>query len=293
MVSAIPSPVYISSKTLGVLLDDDTGTLSSGSIVQYTVKKGETLSGIANKFNISVETILLANELDSSKVVPGQELTILPTNGLIHMVEKNETVKSLASQYKAKSEDIIKFNNLSDNGDIYEGDILIIPGGKVAAKTNNQIKDVASSGSGSSNQLSLPNSYFIVPTSGKISQGAHFSYVSGGHSYYNSIDIANDIGTPVRAAAGGQVQIVKKSWPYGNYITISHPNGVLTLYAHLSGFAKDIVPGIAVSQGQIIGYMGNTGKVVTVSGTGSHLHFETRGTANPLAQYRTGTQVSY
>jgi murein DD-endopeptidase MepM/ murein hydrolase activator NlpD len=68
---------------------------------------------------------------------------------------------------------------------------------------------------------------------------------------------------------------------------------VVTLYAHLSNFAKDIVPGMAVTQGQIIGYMGNTGNVKTINGTGSHLHFETRGTPNPLAKYRVGTKVSY
>jgi len=151
-------------------------------------------------------------------------------------------VQSLASQYKVKTEDIISFNNLPSDGTIYEGDILIIPGGKIIAQPNKIIKDVNNNSAGavSSGQLSLSDAYFIAPTNGKITQGAHFSYISNGHSYYNSVDIANDIGTPVRAAAGGQIQIVKNAWPYGNYITIIHPNGIISLYAHLSALQKEL-----------------------------------------------------
>jgi len=294
VVSAVPSPIFISSQNLGTLLSDMADNKDGNSIIKYTVEKGETLSQIADKFNISVETILLANELSNSRIVPGQELMILPTNGIIHMVEKGDSVKSLAAYYKTQQEDIINFNDLSQDGSIYVGDILIIPGGKMPIKQASKpaIKDVADSdSSGSSTQLTLPGSYFMIPTNGKLSQGAHFSYTSNGHSYYNSVDIANDIGTPIMAAAGGQIQIVKNAWPYGKYITISHPNGVITLYAHMSSFAKGIVSGMAVTQGQIIGYMGNTGKVVTLGGTGSHLHFETRGTTNPLTKYKTGSMV--
>ncbi|HOS88093.1 MAG TPA: M23 family metallopeptidase [Candidatus Pacearchaeota archaeon] len=294
LINAIASPLFVSSQTFGAILDKGEGD-NSNSIIKYTVQKGETLSQIADKFNISVETILLANELESSKITPGQELLILPVNGVMHMVEKNETVQSLASQYKVKTEDIISFNNLPSDGTIYEGDILIIPGGKIIAQPNKIIKDVNNNSAGavSSGQLSLSDAYFIAPTNGKITQGAHFSYISNGHSYYNSVDIANDIGTPVRAAAGGQIQIVKNAWPYGNYITIIHPNGIISLYAHLSAFAKGITAGATVTQGQIIGYMGNTGNVKTINGTGSHLHFETRGTTNPFTKYKVGTLVSY
>jgi len=293
IVSAVPSPVFISSQNLGVLLVDDSSSGDSKSIIKYIVEKGETLSEIADKFNISIDTILLTNELTSSRIVPGQELMILPVNGIMHMVEKGETVKSLALTYKANEEEIINFNDLSENGDIYVGDILIIPGGKMPIKqvAKPQVKDV--SGASSSSQITLSDSYFIVPAVGTISQGAHFSYISNGRSYYNAIDISNVIGTPILAAAGGEIQIMKNVWPYGNYITIAHPNGVVTLYAHLNSFAKGLTIGSTVTQGQIIGYMGNTGRVISLGGNGSHLHFDVRGTTNPLTKYRTGTKVSY
>ena len=290
VVNDVPSPIFVSSQNLGTLLDNSDEE-NNNAIIKYTVGKGETLSQIADKFNLSVQTILLTNELKNSHIEPGQELMILPTNGVIHMVEKGDSVKSLAAYYKAQAEEIISYNNLSAEGAIFEGDILIIPGGKMPVKqvAKPAIKDVTDSST--TTQLALPGSYFIIPTNGLLSQGAHFSYASNGHSYYNSVDIANDIGTPIMAAAGGTIQIVKNAWPYGKYITISHPNGVVTLYAHMSAFAKGIVSGATVSQGQIIGYMGNTGKVISLGGTGSHLHFETRGTTNPLTKYKKGTTV--
>ena len=286
VISAISSPLFVSSQTLGSLFDTETAK-GQTDIIKHTVAKGETLSSIANKYNISVETILLANELDSSNIHEGQELLILPVDGIIHMVEKGETLAQIAKTYSSDKQNIIDYNGLSDSGDIYVGDVLIIPNGKMPR----QIQPQASTQYA---QVTLPNSYFIVPTIGTITQGAHYSDTENGRAYYNAVDIANAIGTQVVAAAGGTVQIAKNRWPYGNYITILHPNGVVTLYAHLSFFGRGIVPGATVSQGQIIGYMGNTGNALAgPGGNGSHLHFETRGATNPLAKYGRGTRVSY
>ena len=288
ILSALPSPLFVSSETLGSLFDDET---TSKDIIKHVVEKGETLSSIADQYNISTETILLANELDTTKIQPGQELLILPVNGIIHMVEKGETIANIAKTYSANKDEIISYNDLSTSGDVYIGDVLIIPNGKMpkqATPTNNTSAQNYA-------QITLPNSYFIAPTIGTVTQGAHYSYSSNGKAYYTAIDISNAIGTPVVAAAGGQVQIAKNRWPYGNYITILHSNGVVTVYAHLSFFARGIEAGTTVSQGQVIGYMGNTGNVVRgVGGTGSHLHFETRGSANPLtAVYGRGSKISY
>lgn len=287
IVSALPSPLFVSSQTLGSVFDEET---DSKDIVKHTVSKGETLSTIADQYNISIETILLANELDSTKIQPGQELLILPVNGIIHMVEKGESVDSIAKKYNAKKDEIASYNDLSSDGGIYIGDILIVPNGKMPKQTT-----PTAAPSQSYAQVTLPNSYFIAPTVGLVSQGAHYSYTGSGKAYYTAIDISNAIGTPVVAAAGGEVQIAKNRWPYGNYITVLHPNGVVTLYAHLSFIAKGIGAGTTVSQGQVIGYMGNTGRTLRgYGGTGSHLHFETRGAANPLtARFGRGSTISY
>ncbi|MDD5696559.1 MAG: peptidoglycan DD-metalloendopeptidase family protein [Candidatus Pacebacteria bacterium] len=275
VLAAISSPLFISSQTLGSIFGDE----KDNSIIKYTVKRGETINQIAEDFGISAETILLANELSSSTVREGDELMILPVDGLLHMVESGETIERIAKKYSADSGQIIDFNRLSDEGEVFVGDILIVPEGRMP-KPAQSTAPVA--------QVSLPDSYFISPATGIITQGAHFSHIVNGYRQYNAADIANTLGTPIVAVAGGTIQIVKTVWPYGNYITILHPNGVVTLYGHLNSFAKDTYSGKQVSQGEIIGYMGSTGY-----STGSHLHFEVRGAANPLLKYRVGTRIVY
>ncbi|MDD4409951.1 MAG: LysM peptidoglycan-binding domain-containing protein [Candidatus Pacebacteria bacterium] len=309
---AVPntSPLFVSTDTYASLMQFEDNNVESvdSSIIKYTVQKGETISQIAEKFNISVETILLSNELSSSKIKEGQELMILPVNGLIHMVEKDETVESIAKDYGVKPEHIAEFNNLNGDKDIYLGDILIIPNGKVEVaepdKKPGKPSEVATKPKKAeyvdndsvlddvSSQIS--SAYFISPTKGTITQGSHYSYSSKGKNYYSAVDIGGDYGTPIVAAAGGTVQIAKNAWPYGMYITISHQNGAITLYSHLSSFAEGVISGANVSQGQIIGYMGNTGNVVRFrGGTGTHLHFEVRGGSNPLASFPVGKKISY
>lgn len=101
---------------------------------------------------------------------------------------------------------------------------------------------------------------FAWPTHGVITQ-TFFDYHPG-------IDIANDVGTPEVAADGGQV--VFAGWgSYGIYVEIDHGNGFHTIYGHLS--AVMVQTGQVVTQGELIGQMGATGRA-----SGPHLHFEIR-----------------
>jgi murein DD-endopeptidase MepM/ murein hydrolase activator NlpD len=86
---------------------------------------------------------------------------------------------------------------------------------------------------------------------------------------HTGIDWANKIGTPILAAGNGT--IIKAEWDsgYGRRIEIQHANGYVTTYSHQSAFAKGIAPGVKVRQGQVIGFLGNTGL-----STGPHLHYE-------------------
>lgn len=104
----------------------------------------------------------------------------------------------------------------------------------------------------------------------------------------NAIDIANNCGTPVYAAAEGIIVPDQKlgdgseGWNngYGIFILIEHPNNTETRYAHLEKIISSI--GHYVSKGELIGFMGNTGN--THGPTGCHLHFEVLGAENPLAK---------
>ena len=86
---------------------------------------------------------------------------------------------------------------------------------------------------------------------------------------HTGVDWANRIGTPILAAGNGTV--IKAEWDsgYGRRIELQHANGYVTAYSHQSAFGKGIAPGVKVRQGQIIGYVGNTGL-----STGPHLHYE-------------------
>ncbi|GEM_PF-786099 len=303
------SPLFVSEENYASLMQFESegmDTSTDSSIIRYTVQKGETISKIAEKFNISVETILLSNEMSSSKIKEGQELMILPINGLIHMVEKGETVESIAKDYSANPDHIVEFNNLNSDKEIYLGDVLIIPNGRVVEtkKSDSPVQKVATKPkveyTDNENvpevevNVQVSAAYFITPAKGAITQGAHYSHTVKGKNYYNSVDIGGEYGSPIVAAAGGTVQIVKNAWPYGMYITVSHENGAISLYSHLSSFAEGIISGAKVSQGQVIGYMGNTGKVIKFKGgTGTHLHFEIRGATNPLVGVPVGRKVSY
>lgn len=234
-------------------------------IEEYAAESGDTLKSVAEKFKISLETLLWANELSKTAVLKqGQKLIILPVSGIMHVVLEGDTVSEIAQTYQVKAEDVIEFNELSDENKIAAGDILIVPGAK-QPKVKPQYTYV-----------SLSNSYFIcpIPAPCKITQGLH---------WFNAVDFGNGgCGDPVFAAAGGIVQRTGYLSNAGNYARILHPNGVVTFYGHL---AKSIVkPDDKVSQGQIIGYVGYSGITMPKGPGGCHLHFDVRFAVNPFAK---------
>ncbi len=94
---------------------------------------------------------------------------------------------------------------------------------------------------------------------------------------HNGTDFAAPTGTPVMAAGSGIVERANRFSSFGNYVRIRHRNGYKTIYAHLNGFARGIRAGSRVQQGQVIGYVGSTGR-----STGPHLHYEVHLNDRPL-----------
>jgi len=93
--------------------------------------------------------------------------------------------------------------------------------------------------------------------------------ISGFNKMHKGIDFAAPKGTPVYAGGNGVIEKAGRNGGYGNYIRIRHNNEYKTAYAHLSGFKKGISKGVRVNQGEVIGYVGSTGR-----STGPHLHYE-------------------
>jgi hypothetical protein len=90
-------------------------------------------------------------------------------------------------------------------------------------------------------------------------------YVGG---FHNGLDIEGKYGTPIYAAADGVVNYQGWYYNYGRTVKITHGNSLETLYAHMSRFADGVAPGSPVRKGDLIGYVGSTGR-----STGPHLHF--------------------
>ncbi len=93
--------------------------------------------------------------------------------------------------------------------------------------------------------------------------------ISGFNKMHKGIDFAAPVGTPIYAGGNGIVEYVGTNGGYGKYIRIRHNNEYKTAYAHLNSYKKGISKGVRVNQGEVIGYVGSTGR-----STGPHLHYE-------------------
>jgi len=241
-----------------------------GEIITHYVTEGETLTDIAERYGLEVNTILWENNLGlNDKLKPGQELRILPIDGVRHKVSRGETIYSIGKKYgldDSQTQMIVDypFNEFS-NDETFElavNQYILVPEGvkQVEKKTTPVISGIIKTPNAGS-VTAMGN--FVWPASGGISQSYKF--------YHKAIDIANRGGGSILAADSGTVVIA--GWldnsGYGNRVMIDHGNGYVTLYAHLS--AVQVQPGQTVSRGNVIGQMGSTGR-----STGVHLHFEIR-----------------
>lgn len=257
---------------------DEVRQYRGGEIIIHQVQDGETLSSIAARYSLQVETILWENNLTEKSVLkPGQELRILPVDGVKHKVARGETIFTIGKRYGLDDESQVQvivdypFNEFL-NEETFElaiGQELMIPGGimpKATVSPTRTIRTIANTPDAGS--VTATGS-FVWPAAGRITQGYFF--------YHKAIDIANRSGGPILAADAGVITVA--GWidnsGYGNRVMIDHGNGYVTLYAHMSSI--QVTPGQRVNRGDVLGQMGNTGR-----STGTHLHFEVRQGGNLL-----------
>ncbi|MCP4539262.1 MAG: peptidoglycan DD-metalloendopeptidase family protein [Chloroflexi bacterium] len=232
-------------------------------VVTYTVQAGDTVQAIASSFNLQPTTIMWADSAieDAPDLLRiGQEVTILPIDGVYHQVAEGDTLESIAEAYKVEPEAITtcEYNppEISDNL-ITEGMHLIVPGGEKP-----YIPKVVTTYVGSVPEGARGTGRFQWPVLGTITQGYWY-----GH---RAIDVGAPTGSALLAADGGFISFA--GWTdigYGYLVVIDHANGFVTYYAHLSNIY--VYTGQAVGRGEVIGAVGNTGR-----STGPHLHFEVR-----------------
>lgn len=275
------SALYPNVGPMSDAVGGSTATVASPDQVSvYVVRKGDTVSAVADMFGVSSATVLSANDLKKGqKLVEGDVLVILPISGVEHTVTKGQTLKGLANLYKISAEDIAEYNGLTTESKLAMGDSLFIPGADILEEAKKPASNLATAAKNdanyyANNPIKSASGYFINPLpTGRKTQGLHGTGKRG-------IDIGAPTGSPIYASASGTVLIAKTGWSggYGNMVIVQHPNGTRTLYAHMSKLGTST--GAKVTQGEIIGYVGSTGR-----STGPHLHFEVFNAKNPGADW--------
>ena len=234
-------------------------------IVNYVIQKGDTLSTIAVKFEVSTDTIKWANGMTSDNLTVGETLKILPVTGVAHKVATGESIYTIAKKYDTEPQKIVDFpfNDFAnpETFSLVAGQMLVVPDGVKPADQPNYIRRqpvyIASG------PVNVSSSGFTWPLRGGISQFATW--------YHMGLDITADVGTPIVAAHDGTVSKVSLgTWDYGygNNVYVESGGAAGSHYAHMS--TVNVSVGQTVTAGKtVIGLVGMTGRT-----TGPHLHFE-------------------
>ena len=271
----ISSPAAAQSIIVGAdVFQTDISQKPRDKVIEYTVGRGDTLSTIAQKFGISVETIRWANDLTQDNISVNDNLKILPVTGVSYKVEKGDTVYSIAKKLDTDPQKIVDFpfNDFAnpETFSLVVGQMLMVPDG-VKPTERPSIKRQVYIASGPSSFSSFG---FTWPLQGIVSQFASW--------YHVALDITGSVGAPIVASHNGMVSHISSGvWDGGYGTNVSVANGdVETLYAHLSGI--NVAIGQEVKAGStVLGWIGMTGRT-----TGPHVHFEIRKNGvlvNPLS----------
>ena len=281
----VVEPIYVKQEervTVKEAVEDITKEQEEN--IMYTVKVGDTISEIANENGMTVAEFLKLNKeiTDKDSIMPGDEVTILvPEPELSVLVQKEETKKE---SYHEKTVYI-------DDDSMYEGKTKVIQKGKAGTKEVVSLVTYKNGQPYTSEVLKttvVKKAVERIVARGTKVRPTFIKPISGGTLTSNfgqrwgrsheGVDWACSVGTTIGASSAGTVTQAGWMNGYGYCVTISHANGMSTRYGHMSKISVSV--GQSVSQGETIGYSGNTGR-----STGPHLHFEIRvnGTAvNPL-----------
>ncbi len=232
-------------------------------VVEYVVKKGDTVSVIAKNYGVDIASIKALNpKLSVDDLTIGDVVKIPPVSGVIITVKKGDTIDSLAKKYGLESSQPLvdwPYNSFANDEtfDLAAGQTLVIPGGVMPEEIIRPVYQMTPS----QTLFARGSGALSWPASGTMTQ--YFSW------YHNGDDIANSLGTPIAAADSGRVILAERSGyngGYGKHVKVDHGNGLVTLYAHMSEVFVNV--GDNVGRGGLLGKIGSTGR-----STGPHLHF--------------------
>ena len=257
-------------------------------IIPYTVKDGDTVFGISEKFGLRPQTVLWGNYNilldDPHRLKAGQELNILPVDGTYYEWQDGDGLNGVADFFGVDPDDIVNYptNNLNKasvgdyaNPNIAPGSWLVVPGGERlfiswsapigVTRENPAVASVIGDGAcGPIEGGAIGYGSYVWPAANHYLSGYDWSPDTN----HRGIDVAGHEGAAIFAVDAGVIVYV--GWNdrgYGNMVMIDHGTGFQSMYAHMSTF--NVVCGQSVGQGEVIGAFGNTG-----ASSGAHLHFE-------------------
>ena len=219
---------------------------------RYQVGAGDSLATLADRFGITLDTIISFNDIKRERdLKPGRELIIPNRSGIRYVVRRGDNLSRIAMRHGVSLPALLDSNEV-EGSTITPGQHLLIPDVGLRENARNRVLG----------QL------FVRPARGPITSGYGYRNdpFTGLRKFHNGIDIANQRGTPVVAAMSGTVVKAGYNGNYGRYLILRHAEGFQTLYAHLDKALVTV--GDRIRQGQQVGEMGNTGY-----SSEDHLHF--------------------
>lgn len=206
--------------------------ISNKDIKTYVVVKGDTVSSIAKKFNISINSILWSNNITGNAITPGVKLLIPPVSGIVYTVKAGDTPASLATKFQASKSLIISYNDAELKG-IYPGERIIIPNGTEPSVSNYYASNSATYGWGAQAYYGY-NGYDFGECTWWVAKlraqaGAPLPTDLGNAATWGIRAAA--FGLPVGTTPSVGAAVVMSTIGYGHvaYVTAVHPNGTITI----------------------------------------------------------------
>lgn len=213
-------------------------TAATREVVAYKTVTGDTVPKVAEKFDVSTNTVRWANDLNSDALEPGRTLSVPAQDGVVHKVESTDTIESLANRYNANKERIVLFNDLEEDG-LRAGRRIIIPDGVAPAASASQ--PVLNSTGNTSSSSSNP-----VATQATVSVGNRYDF---GNCTYYAFNRRAELGRPIGSFWGNA-----NTW---------------AMLASAAGFTVNNTPAVGAVFQTTSGYHGHVGIVERVNPNGS------------------------